>query len=670
MTLHLKTLFPVWLEEWRLEAQLRNSRTQYMYSKAIKALKTYDKELLNGTDATDVPFIGPATAARLQQKLKAYCQEKNIPCPESQHSASGTLSSDTEDVGPVSSAKTTSKSRGKRKKTAEREYIPTRRSGAYAILLTLYRQTLQDSFKGYLTKSELITLAQPSCDASFTAAKAGSYYSAWASMKTLVAKNYVLKRGNPGKFSLTDEGECLGQKLHTVEALHEDVSSMARPVSASNATASFDAPRDDGRDKRSRSHSGAGSSSDGGGGSVHHARSAVISPSATFAARNTSSSVFSPVAFKPDAKMEDLLVSDFDDVWEGDARGPPPVSHDLTALAMRARTLDPEAPMAASRRRTATGDSATAGAAAVDRANYCNSTSYALTPSEFDIVLAIDTCEHTGSRQDKGAIQQKLAAMGVRTDVRKLALGDFLWVAQERVQPVPGQLALPHQRELVLDYVIERKRMDDLASSICDGRFAEQKFRFKTTGVRHPIYLVEDYGRIDNQKLPAESLRQALINTQVHDGFFIKHTADTMSTVAYLVLLHRKITSMFSGKVLIAKGIDNDVLTRRHGPNTHVCVAFDDFMASTMKTKVLQAREMFAKQLMQMALLTANKAAAIVDIYPTPLALMKAYDRMNSFKECNELLEGVKYKAGSGERTLGPAISAKIARLYNDMALQ
>ena len=29
--------------------------------------------------------------------------------------------------------------------------------------------------------------------------------------------------------------------------------------------------------------------------------------------------------------------------------------------------------------------------------------------------------------------------------------------------------------ELVLNYVVERKRMDDLASSITDGRFREQK---------------------------------------------------------------------------------------------------------------------------------------------------------------------------------------------------
>lgn len=39
----------------------------------------------------------------------------------------------------------------------------------------------------------------------------------------------------------------------------------------------------------------------------------------------------------------------------------------------------------------------------------------------------------------------------------------------------PGQLQAPVGRELVLDYIIERKRIDDLCSSIIDGRFKEQK---------------------------------------------------------------------------------------------------------------------------------------------------------------------------------------------------
>ena len=37
------------------------------------------------------------------------------------------------------------------------------------------------------------------------------------------------------------------------------------------------------------------------------------------------------------------------------------------------------------------------------------------------------------------------------------------------------QLRLPESREIVLDYIIERKRMDDLSDSIIDRRFNEQK---------------------------------------------------------------------------------------------------------------------------------------------------------------------------------------------------
>jgi crossover junction endonuclease MUS81 len=54
--------------------------------------------------------------------------------------------------------------------------------------------------------------------------------------------------------------------------------------------------------------------------------------------------------------------------------------------------------------------------------------------------------------------------------VRKLHVGDFVWVAQETRPRDPVRPA-----ELVLDHIVERKRLDDLCSSIIDGRFREQK---------------------------------------------------------------------------------------------------------------------------------------------------------------------------------------------------
>lgn len=45
--------------------------------------------------------------------------------------------------------------------------------------------------------------------------------------------------------------------------------------------------------------------------------------------------------------------------------------------------------------------------------------------------------------------------------------------------------------EYVLDYVLERKRVDDMINSIKSRRYDRQKFNMNMCGLRHLIYLVE-----------------------------------------------------------------------------------------------------------------------------------------------------------------------------------
>ena len=61
---------------------------------------------------------------------------------------------------------------------------------------------------------------------------------------------------------------------------------------------------------------------------------------------------------------------------------------------------------------------------------------------------------------------------------------------------------------VVLDFIVERKRMDDLASSIVDGRFREQKHRMKQSGLANAVYLIEEYGHKHLGNMPEASLRQ------------------------------------------------------------------------------------------------------------------------------------------------------------------
>ena len=45
--------------------------------------------------------------------------------------------------------------------------------------------------------------------------------------------------------------------------------------------------------------------------------------------------------------------------------------------------------------------------------------------------------------------------------------------------------------EYVLDYILERKRVDDLLGSIKSNRYETQKYGMRRCGLRHLMYLVE-----------------------------------------------------------------------------------------------------------------------------------------------------------------------------------
>ena len=81
---------------------------------------------------------------------------------------------------------------------------------------------------------------------------------------------------------------------------------------------------------------------------------------------------------------------------------------------------------------------------------------------------------------------------------------------------------------------------------------------------------------------------------------------------------------------------------------------------------------MFAKQLMQIQSMTPAKAVAIVELYPTPQALMQAYADTGTDAEAIALLANVRAAAGprgGTGRALGPSLSSIVAHLYGDLTL-
>jgi hypothetical protein len=97
-------------------------------------------------------------------------------------------------------------------------------------------------------------------------------------------------------------------------------------------------------------------------------------------------------------------------------------------------------------------------------------------PGTYDIILVIDGRE-VKNKRDEDTLRKELSDKGIKIEVKALNLGDMLWIARSRLPTLRGE-----DRECVLDYVVERKRLDDLCISIRDGRYDEQKvhdFRYQ-----------------------------------------------------------------------------------------------------------------------------------------------------------------------------------------------
>ncbi|XP_073207768.1 crossover junction endonuclease MUS81 isoform X3 [Lepidochelys kempii] len=544
-------LFVQWLTEWRDEAAEKGKKTQFVYQRALGSLRRYPLPLDSGREAAILQHFGDGICRRLDERLERHRAEQGADAPlEAMGRASPSRGGQESDPPGTEHRSLNNPSASQtllgdleppptRKARPPRQYVPAPHSGAYAVLLALYKDSMSPRSRGFLTKPELQRAAQPLCDKSFTLVDPGNRYTAWASVGTLIRKELVLKTNVPAR---------LDSALGPLEG-----------------------------------------TAGGSGGQRPH---------------------------------------------------------------------DPE---------------------------------FVLRPGQFDIILCVDFIETMGGpAARKQDLMAELRRNAVPFDVRKLHVGDFMWVARERVQPRPGQLHLPPAQELALDYVVERKRMADLCGSIIDGRFREQKFRLRRCGLRHPIYLLEESGSTQHLSLPESTLQQAATSTQVVDGFFVKRTRDLRESAAYLTIMTRHLNSLYGNKTLMSCTKEESQGRGPLQPNSDSCtlMTFQEFNEGAVKNKAQTVREVFARQLMQISGVSGEKAAAILERYSTlasfpysrklggwepkslppltvclhPISLLAAYSTCPDPESRDKLLSTI--KCGKLQRNLGPALSRTLSQLY------
>ncbi|KAF9422592.1 hypothetical protein HW555_001796 [Spodoptera exigua] len=280
-------------------------------------------------------------------------------------------------------------------------------------------------------------------------------------------------------------------------------------------------------------------------------------------------------------------------------------------------------------------------------------------PGEFDIILLIDKNETGGlKKRNDPTIMEFNKYPDLKHDYRSLKVGDFTWIAKHKSHP---------EQELVLPYVVERKRMDDLAASIKDGRFHEQKFRLRRCGLKNVIYLVEKYEKNKGLGLPLPSLLQALTNTRVQDGFKVRSTNSLNQSVRFLAMMTKRLTIRY-GKMTLRNGgeecDDSDDDLKFVVPQVVKLMTFEYFNKSSAKTKPLTVKDTFIKLLLQLKGVSVEKALAITNRYPTPHSLIVAYYKCDQ-QEGELLLASLKY--GDQTRNIGPALSKSVYHLFSTL---
>ena len=282
---------------------------------------------------------------------------------------------------------------------------------------------------------------------------------------------------------------------------------------------------------------------------------------------------------------------------------------------------------------------------------------FVLPAGQFDVLLCVDNTETAGGgaggrKTLKEETVRHLRDCNVPYDRRNLNLGDFLWVARERCGQVEGQYQQRSPRELVLPFIIERKRLDDLWQSVKDGRYEEQKYRMKNCGLSHLYYLVEEYnvkeqfwaraGPGGRGLVNRDTIEQAVANTATQEGFTVKRTEDQRETIEYLTLITRLLTKKYQGRTLTScsqADIDEGLV----GNRDTTLLTFQDFNDSTKKNKELRVGDVWAKMLLRLKGLSVEMAQAITGHYPTASSLVQAYSTCSSEQEKVRLLSDLTY---------------------------
>lgn len=334
----------------------------------------------------------------------------------------------------------------------------------------------------------------------------------------------------------------------------------------------------------------------------------------------------------------------------------------------------------------------------IDRVDDCPSTRIIVhDPSEWEVTLLVDSRE-----EHANTICASMMSRGIACDTQMLSLGDFLWVARkkksqgnagiftahmgggaghgdghgdgddednDRQSAHMKKSSKSHKKKtttadkmssldedcIVLDCIAERKVADDLAKSIRDGRYMEQKVRLRECGLAHRIYLLEagsltvsnfrnkNFFKGHNHPVTSKELRAALISTMINFGFHILHTRSLDQTIRLLQSIHKNVMAAFSSGSSVGRGY----------------LSFTDFQRRNAKKQALTVSDVFVGMLRQIQGCSISAVIAISKRFVTIAGIISELKQMGKYQAIQEIANLRKAPPHSDQR-LGPTLAESI----------
>jgi crossover junction endonuclease MUS81 len=207
----------------------------------------------------------------------------------------------------------------------------------------------------------------------------------------------------------------------------------------------------------------------------------------------------------------------------------------------------------------------------------------------------------------------------------------------------------------------------DLASSLVDGRYNEQKHRMSRNGMGRVIYLVEGHLNSQHGAITTQALRTALATTQIQDGLTVICTANLNETVAQLRRLHRHISTCLDAACRGNDG-DDDLPDIDDNYGVRPIMTMEHYRRKCAKGKDPDVKHIFGCQLRQVNGCSAQRASAVLSHYPTPLSFILAMESAGKPSSCIELLASIKSGGGDGvvskEAKLTKPMQEALCKLY------